>query len=1679
MNQLLSGAGVAIIGMAGRFPGAGDVDVFWRNLCQGTESIVFFNGAEDAIRPGEEAANYVRARGMLEGADLFDAAFFGMTPQEAVMTDPQHRVFLECAWEALENSGCIPDKFAGAIGVFAGMSMNTYLSYNLATAPALMAQSDNYQLMLSNDKDYLPTRVSYKLNLKGPSLTVQTACSTSLSAVCVACQNLLNFECDAALAGAVSISFPQRTGYFHQPGGVASADGHCRAFDAAASGTVPGEGVGIVVMKRLEEALANGDRIYAVIRGFAMNNDGSSKIGFTAPSIDGQSDVIATALAMAGFPADTIGYVETHGTGTPVGDPIEIEGLTKAFRVTTAKTGFCPIGSVKTNIGHLDAAGGMAGLIKTVLSLYHKRIPPSLHFKEANPRIDFNSSPFFVNSSLREWEATSFPRRAGVSSFGMGGTNTHVVMEEAPPCEMPGRSRPAQLLPLSAKTQAALDRASANLGTRVGGLAADELANVACTLQTARHDFAFRRICVCRDGASAVRGLGATDPQHEFTRVLKQGNPSVTFLFPGQGTQQVNMTRGLYNNESAFRETVDECTGLLESHLGFNLRDVIYPGTAEAEAARLRLTQTEFAQPALFVVEYALARLWMSWGIRPSAFIGHSLGEYVAACLAGVFSLKDALMIVARRGQLMQELQPGKMLAVRGSPSIIDSLPINGVSLASVNSPSLFVLSGPSDAIDEAKAHLDQSGIGCTPLQVSHAFHSEMTDPMLDALRELVGSVERRSPQIPFISNVTGDWITAVDAMDPAYWVRHTRQTVLFGKGVHELVQKSSHVLLEVGHGRVLAGLVRQQTGIHESITVLSALPHNPGETCDVEAVLTTLGQLWLAGVPVDWKRFHQGEKRSLVSLPTYPFERKRHYAEPPDLIAELPALKRTHNGGPSVNVPELLPIIMQTSPGGNGAADVAETSNLRSKLRSLLSELSGFSIADIGERTTFAEMGLDSLFLTQFSLAIEKRLRIRVSFGELLKKYSTIEKLAAHVGSALCLAPDSAHADAAGDGTGRSDATSTLQEHGMLFPLTEAQMEIWYASQMSPEASCAYNESYLVHFHGIIHSEHLRSAWERLIGRHEALRVTFDPEGRHQMAHAMVSTPMQLRDFAAMSGVRCEEAFDAFQMEDARRPFDLVKGPVARATLVRLGEKHHVLVLTFHHIVCDGYSFGQLLAELGELYSSGVLGHEPQLQHAVQLSDFIRLQKASLVEHAERTSEAYWVDQFSDATPVLELPLDFPRSSHWTFRGAREYSSVSAPLTRALRQLGARHNCTLYQTLLAGYAMLLQRLSGQAEIVIGVPMACRAPEGGQSVVGHFVNFLPLRIRAGLDGTFPGYLGEVSSRFVSAFEHQNYTFGTLIRKLNAARVPGRMPLTSATFNFEHHDTPPVFLDLVSTLTTNRHSNTNFDIGFSVIEVNDTLELDCRYNTALFSEATIRGWLVQFHILLENITSNPDGLAGDPGLEPADESGELLEERTRSAGMAGNGAPEHAFTGPHAREPSSANPQDSHGNGRVAGNGGAGDALLTAQKMRRFLETRLPGFMIPSTFVFVDALPLTPNGKVDRKSLPAPEQEVKAVGKAFVAPSNATERTLAEIWAEVLDCGGMSIQDNFFELGGHSLLVMRVISRIRTTFQIELPMHMVFEHPTIESLSQEIEKIVGAEIGGMTDAEVASRAGSPP
>ncbi|HEV2149073.1 MAG TPA: beta-ketoacyl synthase N-terminal-like domain-containing protein, partial [Longimicrobiaceae bacterium] len=1099
------GEAVAVVGLAGRFPGAGGVEAFWRNLRAGVSGITVFSD-EELLAAGLDRARVanprlIRAAGVLEDVDLFDAGFFGLSPREAAVLNPQHRLFLECAWEAVESAGYDPVRAPGRVGVFTGSGLNGYWM-DVASHPALVEGAGATQVELGNDSEFLPTRTSYALGLEGPSLNVQTACSSSLVALHLACRSILSGECEMALAGGATLNLPQVGGFLHQDGGVMSPTGQCRSYDAEARGTVAGSGVGVVVLRRLSDALAAGDTVYAVIRGSAVNNDGARRAGYTAPRRDGQARVIADALAAAGVPAESIGYVEGHGSATELGDPTEVAALTRAFREETAERGFCALGSVKSSIGHLDAAAGIAGLMKAVLALWHREIPPSLNFQRPNPAIDFAESPFYVNTALKPWRRSGAPRRAGVSAFGIGGTNAHVVLEEAPAAAR-GRadpSRPHQLLLLSARSAAALEAATDRLAEHLRLHPEQALADVAHTLQVGRRHFAHRRAVLCAGRGEAVTALASRDPRRVTGRLREREDPAVVFLFPGLGDHYDGMARGLYATEPVFRDEVDRCAAVLAPLLGMDLRGVLFADAAPDEGrsdgttdlrrmlgrdaapagADSPLARTEVAHPAVFVVEYALARLWMSWGVRPAAMIGHSLGEYVAATVAGVLSLEDALALVTERARLAGALPAGAMLAVPLAPDELSPLLAEGLALAAVNAPALCTVSGSPEGVARLETELSGRGVACRRLNASHAFHSAWMQPVAEALGDTVRRVELKAPTIPLVSNVTGTWITAEEAADPAYWTGHLCRTVRFAEGIREVLREPGRLLLEVGPGRTL-GTFALQSGAVEG-TVFASLRHAYTRVGDGAFVLTTLGRLWAAGAEIDWEGFWAREQRRRVPLPTYPFERQRFWIDP------LPrprdgASRARHTPWREVRPSKRrspVPLHPRPDAAAPYAAPVTATEH---RIAAVWSEVLG--IGQVGAHDDFFALGGHSLLATQVLSRVREAFGTELTLREMFE-HPTVGALAArvdegqHAARALRLPP----------------LVAAPRAEGEEVPLSFGQERFWVLAQVEPD-SAFYSVPAAQHVRGAgLDPAVLERALKEIVRRHQILRTVYRERG-------------------------------------------------------------------------------------------------------------------------------------------------------------------------------------------------------------------------------------------------------------------------------------------------------------------------------------------------------------------------------------------------------------------------------------------------------------------------------------------------------------------------------------------------------------------------------------------------------
>ena len=2066
-----SPSSIAIIGMTGRFPGADSVEDFWKNLCNGVESVTFFDKSE--LEPSERAIadqneNYVAARPLLKNADMFDAEFFGIYPKEAAQMDPQHRIFLECAWEVLERAGYDPNHIRESVGVFAGCSMNTYFMRNLADQRSFVEeftgsyQVGNYATMLGNDKDFLPTRISYKLNLHGPSMSVQSACSTSLVAVAQACQSLLTQGCDMALAGAVSVTFPMRRGYVAQEGGLASLDGHCRPFDEKASGTVFGHGAGIVLLKRLEDALADGDQVLAVIRGFAVNNDGSMKVGFTAPSVEYQAQVIARAQKMAGVAADSISYVEAHGTGTPLGDPIEVAALNRAFRATTSATNFCSLGTAKSNVGHLDVAAGATGLIKTVLQIENRTIPGLLHFNNPNPHLDLAKSPFFVDQKLRPWHTNCSPLRAGVSAFGVGGTNAHVIVEEPPVSKEAvshsDGSREPQLVLWSAKTPTALANIVNSLGQHFSTSTKTSLADAAYTLQVGRSPHKIRRAAVVSSISEAaalpqISGLDLIQSDKHFE------NARLVFCFPGQGVQAIGMGRRLYETKPVFRRYFDMCDAKLLPLLGRSLMNVVFPLDPSPEAITT-LNQTLYAQPAIFAIEYSLAQLWLSWGIAPVAMVGHSVGEYVAACLSGVLSLDDAIQLIAARCRLMQSLPTGSMLAVRTDETTAAKLIADGgaqVDIAAVNSPKLCVVSGQDLEVDAFMAQLDEEKIAHRKLATSHAFHSRMLDPMLEEFAGHVWKANFHAPTIPYVSSLTGTWVSGEEVAKPEYWISHLRNTVRFADAVRAVTDAPETILLEVGPSETLVQMMRQTTGVGSGTPLVFASQAAAKDgIAEDKAMLSALGRLWAAGVQPDWRKFHAGSQRRRVLLPTYPFDRKRFWVEPApsSSVSVIPT---------SYLQPPFSQIVSATTEMITSATPVedltmatptsveADDAAMLNDLKALITDLSGTDLADVEADASFLELGFDSLFLTQLTQGIQSKYRVKLTFRQIMESYPTLDSLAGHlkdtvapnlqpaqlaaslapaptaqvpapvvlaqtapqpplapavvafsgsyeslfasqmqaltgliqqqleilrgqqtgvvaalpalapvaisattptaqsVPQAKAVVPATAteaklakaafvpfkplqrgelgglnpiqenylqefiraytkktggsknftqeHRSVFADGrvvsgfnaqlkelvypivvdrakgaylwdkdgnryidilngygailyghspdfivdalrdqlelgfpigpqtalvgecselikeftgmdrvtfcntgseavmgamrlartvTGRNlvvlfsgdyhgsfdevlvksvgnqrsmpvapgipresvanilvldygttealeiireradeiaavlvepvqsrhpelrpaeflrevraiteksgsalifdevvtgfrthiggmqavfgikadmatygkvvaggmpmgiltgipafmDAldggawtygddsfpqvgvtfyagtfmrhplamatvrasllhlkesgpnlqtdlaakTSSLvsdlnalfdefhypskaetfsswfylavptdpklarmlhfhlREQGIHiqegfpcflttahteadlqevrkafrtglekmragqvlpspavsqetpaeiqlpepvvvaepvardFPITEQQREIFLGTQLGDEANCAFNESTSLVLKGVLITQALVSSLEQLVARHEALRSTIDINGDLVHVAASAECDLEIDDLSALAPADKQARQSEILHSEASTPFDLISGPLFRTRLIRMAEQDHILVLTAHHVIFDGWSTNVFYSELSELYNAYVKGQRASLPTVLTFSEYANRQHGQLNSSDRATTEAFWLDQFKSLPTALQLPTDRPRPNLRENSGATKRFVFRPDVLKAVRKAGAKQGSTLFATLLSGFSLLVHRLAQQDDVVIGIPVAGQAQfDNGDTLVGHGVNFLPIRSHLEPEQSFAQFLKQTRKTLLDAQDHQNYTYGTLLHKLKIPSDPSRLQLVEVQFNVEQVGAGLKFDGLTADLSANPKTHVNMDLFFNFIDRGNELWLDCDYNTGLFDAATIDRWFGHLSAILQAFIADAEQSAAQVSLLTKDQTREIL------------------------------------------------------------------------------------------------------------------------------------------------------------------------------------------------------------
>jgi natural product biosynthesis luciferase-like monooxygenase protein len=1385
----MTGAGseIAIVGLAARFPGAPDLDSLWRNLRAGVESISRFS--QDQLESSRllpdrlsEHPDFVPAGGVLEGADRFDHRFFGISPREAAWMDPQQRVFLQTAWAALEDAGYDPARVSERVAVYAGAGSSTHLLSLLGQVAGDPASL--YQALGAATGENLATRVSFQLGLRGESVTVHTACSTGLAAVHLACQSLLTGQSSMALAGAVRVALPQRTGYLYQEGMILSRDGHCRAFDHRASGTVAGNGVGVVVLKPLPDALADRDRIYAVIKGSALNNDGHRGVGYTAPSVTGQAEVIAEALAFAGVSGGDIGYVEAHGTGTPLGDPIEIAALTRAYRRTTDRVADCPIGSVKTNLGHLDTAAGIAGLIKVVLMLRHGEIPPSLHLERPNPAIDFAASPFVVNTELRPWPRHSGPRRAGVSSFGIGGTNVHAVVEEAPEPAIPSvpSPRPHQVVPLSAGGPAALSGIAAELADYLAGGSepgrGPDLADLAYTRAVGRAELPYRRCYLAATPAELVAALRRPVPDHPAVT----GEPRVAFLFPGQGAAHHGMAGPLHQAEPAFREALEECLATVEPRLERSLWRVLCEGSGPID-------DPELSHPALFAVEYALARLWLGWGVRPAALLGHSFGEYPAACVSGVLPLPDAAALAVTRGRLVARLPEGAMLAVGlGERQLAEWLTAAPeLSLAAVNGDQRCVVSGPVAAITRLRERLAAANHPAVPLPVRHAFHSPAVEPVLAELSAAAAGYRYREPELPLLSSLTGaPWTELPGGAGGDYWARQMREPVRFAAGLERLAAQTPPgqrlLLVEVGPDQALTALARDQLG--SRATAVPSLGSRRGTTPDHRVLLAGVGRLWREGAPIDWPAFYRHERRHRVPLPSYPFEptlidrpapASPDGEPPPGRTEAAPGDPPTTELPIATDPPTTTDLPIATDPhtatdpptagdghiGHDGPRDEVER-----KVFELWRERLGTD--EFGVHDNFLELGGNSLVAAQLLTRLRDQFGVPIPLAALFEA-PTVAGTADRIRS---LAGAATGPPAGDQPTGPPPAAAlpplrpTPRDRPV--PLSAVQERTLALAGADP-GNPALAMPVAVAIDGELDPAILVRAIREVTGRHEALRTTYHPEPGRGWTARIAPAPQVPVERQEVAGGEPEARRIA--REEPTRPFDLSLSPL-RARLLRLAPDRHILLLTVHHVVSDTQSLVILVREVAACYRAFHAGDPSRLPPLpIQYADFAAWQRELLAGGGPAGQRRYWQDRLAGAPErPLPLPTDRPRAAEAGVRGRQVPVGLASELSTRVVEFSHRLGVTPFVTLLAGYAALLGRVTGAEDLVIGTPVGNRDRPELEPLIGYVAHALPLRADLRGDPRFGTLVRQVQQTLLAAYAHPDLPYEHLAARPGTTRL---------------------------------------------------------------------------------------------------------------------------------------------------------------------------------------------------------------------------------------------------------------------------------------------------------------------
>jgi len=1469
-GQKSSGNDIAVIGMAGRFSGVKNAESFWDAISSGKETITYYT-KEELLNKGVDKAllenkEYVLANGNIESADQFDSAFFGITPREADFMDPQHRVFLESCYEALENAGYTSEKYSGEIGVFAGCGMNNYLVKNLFQHSESLRSLGEFQTIINNNSDYLTTRVSYKLNLTGPSFDIQSACSTSLVAIHLACQNLLSHKCDIALAGGVFIQIPHAEGYMFEPGGIFSPDGHCRPFDGEADGTLFGEGSGVVVLKRLDDAIRDCDTISAVIKGSAINNDGSGKVGYMAPSVNGQVDVVRKAIAEAGISPDTISYIEAHGTGTKLGDQIEVNALSHVFKNSADGRNYCALGSVKANIGHLDAAAGVAGVIKVILMLRNRKLPPQVNYKNPNPELPLKDTPFYINTSLVEWPANQGTRRAGISSFGIGGTNAHCILEEAPETVKIVSSKKYHLIPVTAKTPRALKNLKQDIARHI--LNSDQdIADISFTLQQGRIHYKHRSLLVCKREPDNKVPVLMTELENSGIQELF--NPRIVFMFTGQGSQYTGMAEDLYYEFPSFRNIVDKANLFLKENFKIDILKYILHDTDDS--LENEINQTSVAQPLLFTIQFAIARLLEEFGIRPDALIGHSIGEYAAAVISGIFEFEDALKLVAWRGKLMQEQKAGAMLSVQLSYN--DVLPyISGkVNLSLKNAPEMNVLSGDIQDIKEVHERLvtDYPDIHLSRLKTSHAFHSYMMEPVLDPFREILKTVRFGEAKIPLISNKTGNWVGPGDFSNPGYWTDQIRSTVNFVDGVQELLKPGNTYFFEVGPGNTLATLLSQYGTAGKKIRLSSTVRHPKKKLNDISVFLKALAHAWVSGVDIDWGNYYQDEKRFRVPLPAYPFDRKRHWIDPVTPFNYFTEFRggTTISGSDSMikDINEVEVIESSLSFHDRPLMDneyISPTSLIEKTVVKIWEDLLG--IKGIGLEDDFFYLGGHSLLASQVITRISEKFHVRLPLESIFNS-PTIKGLIRKIES---------------ETPAKSDDQDIISlDKDSRLPVSSDQKRLWIINQIDL-TNPAYNIPFTYRLKGELDVDIFVKSLNILFDRQAILRSSVKSNGGEPycIIHNFDNIPIKILDYSSLNDEEVDPEIQDFFTGESRDTFDIENGPLFRLYLVKIRDDEYIFHMTVQHMVFDGWSWGIFAGELRQIYNDLLNKRElslSPLQH--QYYDIASWRKNNITEDTYRDSINFWKKQLNGHPSELNFPFDRARNKTLSGFGGREPLKLAADLSGKIRILSQKENSTTFMIMLAAFGLLMNKYSGDDDICIGVPTANRWNSKIEKIIGLFINTIILRMRFNNSQRFKDILQSTRQMTLEALAHSDLPFEKLVEILQPERKINVNPITQILFAYQNTPRPPLDPEgIISERILIKDTVSPFDLTFYAWENDGIIEGEIEFNSDLLDRETISGLKDNFLFLLESVIENPDKKLSEISIISANDKKKLDE-----------------------------------------------------------------------------------------------------------------------------------------------------------------------------------------------------------